>query len=420
MTMRRLYVSILATLTGVSAAIAIGLALAASPPRDTSHAQVMRGRYLVEAGDCAACHTADGGQPFAGDRPVPTPFGTIYSSNITPDQDTGIGSWSNEDFWKAMHDGLRRNGDHLYPAFPYPWYTRLSHDDVLAIKAYLDTLRPVRQTVRAPELPWPLSWRGSVAGWNMMFFKAGEFTPDSSRSMEWNRGAYLVEGPGHCAACHSPKNFLGGVKNSERFEGGMGEGWFATSLRRSEGEGLGRWSVDDIVSYLKTGANQHARAMGPMAEVVEHSTRYLSDTDLRAIATYLKDLPGDDGKAKSQTASSDTDALNRGQLVYVDQCAGCHMENGEGLSNVFPPIKGNTGVHASDPTSLARLVLVGAESAKTPQRPEGFSMPGFADKLNDSEIADVLTYVRANFGNHADAVSASKVAAVRKSIEHPR
>jgi mono/diheme cytochrome c family protein len=262
-----------------------------------------------------------------------------------------------------------------------------------------------------------MSWRGSLAAWNAMFFKQGEFVRDSSRSADWNRGAYLVEGLGHCGACHSPKNILGSVEQGERFEGGMGEGWFATSLRRSHGEGLGDWSVDDIVAYLKTGANVRARAMGPMAEVVEHSTSHLSDADLHAMAVYLKDLPGDDGNAHAQTASDDRDVLARGRLVYLDQCAGCHMENGEGVPDVFPPIKGNTGVHASDPTSLARLVLEGAHSAKTAQRPAGFAMPGFAGKLSDRDVADLLTYVRASFGNRAGAVKPSQIADVRADAQ---
>jgi mono/diheme cytochrome c family protein len=414
--MRRAYLLLIAGVAGATAAgVAARYALADSPPRDTSHAQIMRGRYLVEAGDCAACHTADNGEPFAGDRPVPTPFGTIYASNLTPDKETGIGGWSNDDFYRALHDGIDAEGHHLYPAFPYPWYTRLSRDDVLAIKAFLDTLPPVKQTVREPELPWPMSWRGSLAVWNAMFFHEGQFQPDRSKSVEWNRGAYLVEGLGHCSACHSPKNFLGGVKHDDRFEGGLGEGWFATSLRPTKGEGLGDWSVDEIVSYLGTGANDRARAMGPMAEVVEHSTRHLSRSDLHAMAVYLKDLPGAN-QARTQTASDDQDVLTRGRLVYLDQCAGCHMENGSGIAHVFPPIKGNTGVHASDPTSLARLVLEGAESARTPQHREGFAMPGFGRKLTDTEIADVLTYVRASFGNPAGAVSAGKVADVRKAI----
>jgi mono/diheme cytochrome c family protein len=402
----------------VASSVVAVLSLAAAPvqARDSSFAQVQRGRYLVAAGDCSACHTADNGKPFAGNRAVPTPFGTIYSSNITPDKATGIGDWTAEQFYDAMHNGIAPDGSHLYPAFPYPWYTRLTHDDVLAIKAYLDTLEPVKQEVKDPELPFPMNVRESIAAWNALFFKPGEFEPDPQKSAEWNRGAYLVEGLGHCSACHSPKNVLGAVKKGDKFEGGYGEGWYATRLTRSEPAGLGSWSKEDIVSYLKTGANEHARALGPMSEVVEHSTRFLSDADLAAMATYLKDLPGDDGQAPAQTASSDQQVLARGKQVYIDQCEGCHMENGEGLAHVFPPIKGNTGVHASDPTSLARLVIEGARSAATPERPVGFAMPAFGDKLSNADIADVLTYIRASWGNKASAVSESTIADVRGKV----
>jgi len=400
-------------------ALAAGASVAmVSTARDSSFAEVMRGRYLVYAGDCAACHTADGGAPFAGGRGVPTPFGMIYATNITPDRTTGIGAWSEDDFWRAMHDGVRRDGSHLYPAFPYPWFTKLDRDDVLAIKSYLDTLKPVVQANKEPDLPWPLSWRGSLAAWNGLFFKSGTYAWNTAQSEQWNRGAYLVEGLGHCSACHSPKNFLGAVKTKDDFEGGSGEGWFATSLRPTAGEGLGDWSENDIVEYLKTGANNHARAMGPMAEVVHNSTMHLNNDDLHAMALYLKHLPGD--TAHRQTPSQDRAALDRGRLVYVDQCSGCHMEGGEGIPGVFPPMKGNSGVHAHDTTSLARLVLEGARSAVTPQKPEGFAMPGFASKLTDGEIADLLTYVRASFGNGADAVASSKVADVRASLQqHP-
>lgn len=391
------------------------LAVAAgSVARDSSHAAIERGRYLTAAGDCKACHTQDGGQPFAGGRAVPTPFGTIYAPNITPDDDTGIGKWTDDDFWNAMHHGIDREGKHLYPAFPYPWYTKLGRDDVLAIKKYLDTLTPVRNETKEPDLPWPLSVRASVAGWNAMFFKPGVYQWDRSKSEEWNRGAYLVEGFGHCGACHSPKNFLGAAKKDDRFLGGSGEGWFATSLRPDVREGIGNWSTDDVVEYLKTGANEHARALGPMAEVVHNSTMHLDDDDLHAIAVYLKDLPADRGK--QQSASNDQNRLRRGRLIYVDQCAGCHMEDGSGVPGVFPPIKANSGVHAHDPSSLARLVLEGAPSAATPQKPEGFAMPAFDWKLTDAQIADVLTYIRASFGNQADAVGSSKIADVRKSI----
>jgi mono/diheme cytochrome c family protein len=396
------------------AAAGLVFGTATSRARDSSFAQVMRGRYLVYAGDCAACHTADNGAAFAGGRAVPTPFGTIYATNITPDRTTGIGSWTEDDFWNAMHSGMRPDGSHLYPAFPYPWFTKLGRGDVLAIKAYLDTLPPVKQENKAPDLPWPLSWRTSVAGWNTLFFKPGTYKWDPSKSEQWNRGAYLVEGLGHCGACHSPKNTLGAVKTRDAFEGGSGEGWFATSLRPGTTEGLGRWSENDIVEYLKTGANDHARAMGPMAEVVHNSTMHLRDDDLHAIAVYLRDLPAETGNGKP--AAPDRDAVERGRLVYVDQCAGCHMENGAGVPGVFPPIKGNAGVHAHDATSLARLVLEGARSATTPQRPEGFAMPGFEDKLSNREIADLLTYIRTSFGNAAAPVAESKVADVRESI----
>ncbi len=378
--------------------------------------QIVRGRYLVDVGDCTGCHTAEGGQPFAGGRPIPTPFGTIYSANITPDTDTGIGKWSNADFWDAMHDGESVKRGRLYPAMPYPWYTRLDHDDVLAIKAYLDTLPPVRNDVNDPDLPWPLSWR-SVAlwAWDEMFFEPGVLGADRQKPAEWNRGAYLVEGPGHCGACHSPKNFMGAVKKAHRFEGGAAEGWFASSLEPAKGEGLGDWSVDDVVRYLKTGENDRTRAMGAMKDVVEKSTSHLQDDDLHAMAVYLKSLPADN-EQRPQRASDDRDLLDRGRLVYVDQCAGCHMDKGEGLKGVFPALAGNSALHAGDATSLARIVLEGGHSAMTAGRPEGFGMPGFAGKLSNADIAAVLTYLRANFGNQAAGVSESKVADVRDKI----
>ncbi len=408
--------NLVAGILGLLAVCSVSLADQSGTP--ALHSQIMRGRYLVEAGDCTACHTAEGGQPFAGGRAIPTPFGTIYSSNITPDKETGLGRWSDEDFWQALHDGRSAKKGRLYPAMPFPWYTRLGHDDVLAIKAYLDTLAPVRNEVKEPELPWPLSWRAvALWAWDGMFFESGVFRRNAQKSAEWNRGAYLVDGAGHCGACHSPKNLLGAVKSDERFEGGMGEGWFASSLRPTTGEGLGSWSSDDIVKYLKTGANDHTRAMGAMKAVVEKSTSHLNDYDLHAIAVYLKDpTTGNAEHAKTQTASDHREVLDRGHLVYVDQCEGCHMEKAEGLKGVFPPLAGNTALHADNATSLARIVLEGADGARTTQSPEGFGMPGFADKLSNADIAAVLTYLRANFGNRASEVSESKVADVRKQI----
>jgi mono/diheme cytochrome c family protein len=412
--MRATFVVMLASLGA-----AAGAAVAAASTSDKTpplYGEIERGRYLSAAGDCKACHTADGGKPFAGGRAVPTPFGTIYAPNITPDKETGIGNWTEDQFWKSMHEGLLPDGTHLYPAMPYPWYTKLTRDDVLAIKAYLDTLPAVRSETKKPALPFPLSWRESVAAWNRLFFDPGTYQADARKSAQWNRGAYLVEGAGHCGACHSPKNVLGAVKQDQRFQGGKGEGWFAVNLTSDPREGVGSWSEDEIVQYLKTGATKRARAMGPMGEVVEHSTSHLSDADLHAIATYLKDLPAPQRGKSGDDKKPAQDVMTRGRLVYLDQCAGCHMENGEGVAGVFPPLKGNTGLQAHNPLSLARLVLEGAKSVKTAAHPEGFAMPAFGGKLSDAQVADVLTYARTAFGGNAGSITKDQVADVRKQV----
>jgi mono/diheme cytochrome c family protein len=363
--------ALLVVLASLPAAGAVAIAAASTSDKTPPlYGEIERGRYLTAAGDCKACHTADGGQPFAGGRAVPTPFGTIYAPNITPDKDTGIGNWSEDQFWKS----------------------------------------------KKPALPFPLSWRESVAAWNRLFFDPGTYQPDPKKSAEWNRGAYLVEGAGHCGACHSPKNVLGAVKQDRRFEGGKGEGWYAVNLTSDPREGVGSWTGDEIVQYLKTGATRRARAMGPMGEVVEHSTSHLSDADLRAIATYLKDLPAPHKDGSRGNEKPAQDVMDRGRLVYLDQCAGCHMENGEGVAGVFPPLKGNTGLQARNPLSIARLVLEGAKSVKTAAHPEGFAMPAFGGKLSDAQVADVLTYARTAFGSNAGAITKDQVADVRKKV----
>ena len=391
--------------------------LAASAWAETStNSAIERGHYLVDAGDCAACHTAKGGKPFAGGRPIPTPFGTIYSTNITPDKDTGIGQWTEEDFYRAMHEGIRRDGKHLYPAFPYPWYTKLNRADVDAIKAYLDALPPVREENRKTALPWPLSVREAVAGWNELFFREGEYQADSSKPPEWNRGAYLVVGLGHCGACHTPKNIAGGPKRAKTLEGGYGENWYATSLTNDVRDGLGDWSLDDIVKYLKTGSNAKAAATGPMAEVIENSTQHLSDQDLHAIAAYLKSIPAkSDQKAKAPDA--DKDRIARGAALYLDQCSGCHMENGAGQPGVFPPLRGNAVVQAKDPETMLHMVLAGARVAATKGNPTGLAMPSFEWKLTDQDVADLATYLRSAWGNRASAVSAGTVKKLREKVK---
>jgi mono/diheme cytochrome c family protein len=398
----------------------LGLALSLpAAAQGTSYASIERGRYLVKAGDCAACHTDDGGRPFAGGRAIGTPFGTIYSTNITPDRATGIGQWSEPNFFRAMHYGIRRDGKHLYPAFPYPWFTKLSRDDVAAIKTYLDTLQPVRQWNKPPELPWPLSVREAVAAWNAMNFHPGNYRIDPDKSAQWNRGAYLVEGAGHCGACHTPSNFLGASKEGKRLQGNdYGDSWFAPGLTSNLKDGLGSWSAEDIVAFLKTGSNAKTAAAGPMAQVVKDSTQYLSDADLDAIAAYLKDIPATSSEGNRGVNSPDDAAVSRGEALYADNCTGCHMENGAGLPQVFPSLTGNSAVQASRADSVTHVILAGAKIPATSGKPTGLSMPAFNHKLNDDEIADLVSYIRNAWGNHASPTSAAEVAKVRKTVEH--
>jgi mono/diheme cytochrome c family protein len=414
------------TYAAVALALAAGSLCAVAPrllARESSHAEIVRGRYLVAAGDCAACHTDEGGQPFAGGRAVPTPFGTIYSTNITPDPETGLGKWTSDDFYRAMHEGVAPGGRHLYPAFPYPWYTKLTRADDDAIKSYLDTLKPVREENKPTKLPWPFSVREVMAGWNTLYFKEGTFRSNPQKSAEWNLGAYLVEGLGHCGACHTPKNFAGAPKRDQAFQGGYGENWYATSLGGDLRDGLGSWSMQDIVQYLKTGANARAAAFGPMGEVVHDSTQYLDDKDLRAMAVYLKDLPPHESAPGSNAATmagngskEDADRLARGRGVYLDDCAACHMENGEGIAGVFPPLKGNAVVQAKDPETVVHVILSGQKTAVTHDNPTGLAMPAFDWKLGNDEIADLATYLRSAWGNTAGAVSRDKVADTRSTV----
>lgn len=405
---------------GLVGLLGLSLATAVSAvAQGTTYTTIERGRDLVNAGDCASCHTDQGGKPYAGGLAVPTPFGTIYSTNITPDPATGIGNWSEQDFYKAMHDGIRRDGKHLYPAFPYPWFTKVSRDDVRAIKAFLDTLTPVRQENKPTELSWPLNVREVMAGWNELYFHEGAYKADPKKSEQWNRGAYLVEGLGHCGACHTATNVLGASKTGEKLKGGdFGEHWYAPDLTSGLRDGLGGWSVAEIVEYLKTGANAKSAAAGPMTEVVQNSTQYLSDADLNAIAAYLKDSPAEKATATAQTTEIDKQAWSRGEALYVDNCTGCHMEHGEGLAQAFPPLNGSSAVQAKTPDTVIHVVLAGAKIPATKGKPTGFAMPAFDWKLDDKDVADLVNYIRNAWGNHASLTSADTVSKVRKNVEH--
>ncbi len=410
-----------ATLLGAAAAGGlVAFAVAISPvrartPDGQDFTLIEKGRYLATAADCVACHTVrNGGKPFAGGRPIETPFGNIVSPNITPDADTGIGAWTEEQFDNAVRRGTRPDGSRLYPAMPYTSYTRMTRDDVKAIHAYLSTVAPVRNAVEPNTLPFPFDIRAAMHAWDAAFFNEGEFQGDLSKSPEWNRGAYLVQGPGHCTACHTPKNLAGADKANALFKGGPVQGWFAPELTNDETAGLGRWSVEELTAYLKTGHNSTATATGPMAEEIENSTSKLNDSDLKAMAVYLKSLPG---AAAETTALAATDPVMRaGQAIYRDQCSACHGLDGRGSPHLFPSLAEAPSVRAHDAASLIRVVLRGARSVATPKEPTAPGMPSFAWQLNDAQVAAVLTYVRNAWKPAAPAVGEDDVRKARAAL----
>ncbi len=376
--------------------------------------QVRRGQYLVAAGDCMSCHLRAGGEPFAGGLALKTPFGVIYSSNITPDPQTGIGAWTGEQFYHAMHDGKGVHGENLYPAFPYPWFRRASRADDDAIFAYLKTTPAVNYTPPQNQLPFPLSIRSMVGAWNLLFVDSHDYRTDPSQSAEWNRGAYLVNGLGHCGGCHTPKNTFGGDKSRQDLYGGDLDNWVAPDLTSNTRTGLGRWNIEDITEFLRTGRNAHAAAGGAMADVITYSTSLLNDDDRRAIATYLK---GEAASPDSATSPPDAGAMQRGAEIYSDACASCHLENGVGQPRLFPPLGHDAVLQQADPTGLEHLILAGVRVGTSPSRPSPLTMPSFAWKLTDQEIADVSTFIRNSWGNRAAPISAAAVGEVRKRLD---
>jgi mono/diheme cytochrome c family protein len=395
----------------VGLVVAIGVLDAAiaqtKPAGPVSSDQVRRGEYLARAADCISCHTANGGAPYAGGLRLDTPFGYMLTPNITPDPDTGIGGWSANDFYRALHDGVNKRGADMYPTMPYDFYTRVTRADIDAIFAYLRTVKTVRNAVDVNHLYFPFDIRMSMIGWRELYFTKGTYTPDPAKTASWNRGAYLVEGLGHCSACHSPRNLLGGFEKDKDFTGAGVDGWFALNLTSDVTTGLGAWTVNDIATYLKTGAGK-TTPLGPMAEVVRNSLRYLTDTDLKAMAEYLKSIPADSSVLTDRNGPDPTRA--QGAALYLDHCSGCHQANGRGISGVFPQLAGNGVVLASDPANIFKVVLGGI-----PALGKYTAMPSFASQLDDQQIADIANYVRTSWGNTAapDA-TASMVAKLRK------
>ena len=342
------------------------------------------GKYLTILGDCAGCHTKAGAQAYAGGRAMISPFGTFYTSNITPDCETGIGDWTKDDFWLALHEGRSRTRGRLYPAMPYPHFTMYSRDDSDAMFAYLQRLPPVRNVPPEHELHFPLNQRWLLASWNALYLREGAYVPDPSKSAQWNRGAYIVEGPGHCGDCHTPKNFLYADRKKRAFSGELVENWWAADLTGDERQGLGTWSPSDIVEYLKTGRNQHTMAGGSMTVVIEASTSQMHHDDLAAIATYLKDLPPE---TEQQTAPEPPSAtMDAGRTAFREHCQDCHNYDGTGVPRRFPTLAGSPTVEARDPTTVLRVILEGQEPPAISARPDDKPMPPFAEKMTDGEI----------------------------------
>ncbi|CAL8481256.1 cytochrome c [Caballeronia sp. S22] len=378
---------------------------------------VRRGLYLARAGDCIACHTAKGGAPFAGGLGLNTPFGVIVSSNITPDLEHGIGRWTDAQFLKAVKQGVAPHHKLLYPAMPYNLYARVSDRDLLDIFAYLKTVPAVAQTPRGNQMPFPFNIRQMMFGWNLLFFNPTPFRPNSSKSVEWNRGAYVVDGLGHCTACHSGKNFLGG--DISYLQGYDLDGWHAPEITGNRYVGIGNWSEADLVAHLQTGGNRISVAAGSMGEAVTNSTQYMTKADLKAIAVYLKSLPGSDKSAPIALSGSDQ-TMALGYALYRINCTACHKTNGDGVSAMVPSLAHNPGVQAPGANNLIRTILVGGRGAPTASDPTSAQMPAFAWKLSDADAAAVATYIRNSWGNAAAAVDAKDVETLRKNLNASR
>jgi mono/diheme cytochrome c family protein len=405
--------------TAVPAWLVMPAASAASSPtvgiqRPAAGAPLVeRGRYLAAAGDCAGCHTLTGGAAYAGGRPLETPFGTVLSANLTPDA-SGLKNWNANQFYRAMHEGVSANGEHLYPAFPYNYFAKMPRADTDALFAWLQSLPPVDNKPDRNQLPFPFNIRGLMSVWNLLYLDAATFKPDPTRSEAWNRGAYLVEGPGHCAACHTPKTFLGGPKTGKDFQGGAFGTWFAPDLTPNGRTGLGGWTRDETVAFLKTGRNAHASASGEMGLVVQESTSNLADDDLQAIAAWLADRSA---SPTAQMTPPDISLMKTGEAIFVDECSACHLMQGQGQSLAFPPLAHSASAQQVDPTTTLHIILAGVQASPTRAAPTPFTMPAFNWKLDDRQVAAVATYLRNNWGNAAPAVEADQVAKLRGKLQ---
>ena len=410
---------LIAVLVLSTAAGALAQAPKASVPSATRVPAQTDGEYLARAGDCIACHTARGGEPFAGGLEMPTPFGIIYTPNITPDPETGIGKWSADDFYRALHDGKSKDGSLLYPAFPYPSYTKVTRADADAIFGYIQTIAPVKRKNTPHKMNFPYNQRNLLIGWRALYFTPGAYKSDPKQSAEWNRGAYLVLGLGHCDACHTSRNFLGATQKDKELSGGLIplQDWYAPSLTSNREAGLGQWETDEVVALLRSGISKRGVVFGPMAQVVHDSLQYITEADTRAMAVYLKslattDAPSDPGQIRTTEGQSRA-AYEAGGKLYDKHCKSCHGTGGQGVPPMYPPLANNQAINMEFSVNPIRMVLFGGFPPSTRGNPRPYGMPPFAYLFSDQEVAEVVTYMRQSWGNRASAVSAVEVAKYR-------
>jgi mono/diheme cytochrome c family protein len=395
-----------------------GEAPISATPIDTTPELIARGAYLARAGNCMGCHTVPGGTAYAGGRGVPTPFGTVYAPNLTPDRASGIGAWSPDAFWRAMHNGRAADGRLLYPAFPYPNYTRVTRADSDAMYAYLRSLPAVPQANKPHDLPFPFDQQAALAVWRALYFRPAEPSQpehDTTRSAEWLRGAYLVEGLGHCNACHASRNALGATRSTLDLAGGLipVQNWYAPSLTAPDEASVAAWELPQIVALLRDGISEGGAVMGPMREVVGGSTQHLTEPDLRAMAAYLKALPPSPPAPLPSNAAKAASIDGPGAKLYAQHCVQCHGEQGEGVAGVYPALAGSRAVTLRTPANLVHVVLEGGFPPATAGNPRPYGMPPFATVLSDGEVAQLLSHVRGSWGNRSAPVSALDVAKFR-------
>lgn len=380
--------------------------------------QVKRGEYLARAANCFTCHTVRGGAAYAGGVAIPTPFGTLYSSNITPDKETGLGAWSADDFWNALHKGIARDGSYLYPAFPFPNYTKITREDSDAIYAFFRTVKPVHRANTPDELRFPYNRRGLMAVWRTLYFRPGVYRGDSKQPPAWNRGAYLVQGLGHCSACHASRNVLGAVTSND-FSGGLlpAQNWYAPALTSARETSLGNWSLEDLTSFLRTGVSERAASYGPMSPVIQHSLQHLTASDAAAMATYLKaQVEGEETRAAAPVQTNDPPLqrlMEHGAHLYERHCAECHQANGQGMPRAYPALAANSSILMDLPVNPIRMVYAGGFPPSTEGNPRPYGMPPFYQDLSDYDVAAVVTYIRRSWGNDASPVSESDAARLR-------